>query len=114
MSEQAFRFWKRSEITVLRLGADEFCDDTLHLPAQTRIVGQAQRLHGGDEILADEFPGPRYELRHRLSVAHAEHLDHARVGLRFPQQPVLDVRLENWANRPGKPELRRWHGIKGQ
>ena len=74
------------------------------LLAQPRVVGHSQRLHGGDQILADELAGPGHQLRHGLAVAHAEHLEHAGICLRRAQQPVLDVGLDALADRAGEPE----------
>ena len=92
------------EVAILCLSGDEGSDDVGHLHEQPRIVAHPQSLHGGDEIFADELPGPRHELRDRLAVAHLEHLQDARIRLGHAQEPVVYIGFDPLAHRAGKPE----------
>ena len=97
-----FREWP--EVAIFCLSGDEGSDDVGHLHEQPWVVAHPQSLHGGDEVLADELPGPRHELWDRLAVAHLEHLQDARIRLGRSQEPVVDIGFDALAHRAGKPE----------
>src|SRR5262245_14569534 len=106
--QQADIFGKGPQIAVVGLGSDECGYDIRQLQSQTRLVGHPHGWNGREKIFADECSGPRHQWRGRLPVAHAEHLEHARVGLWGAQQPVGDVRVNSLAYRPGESELGGW------
>lgn len=104
VAAETFGSGKRAEVAVVGLALDQLRDETSQMIAQRRRVGQRQCLDGGDEIFVSELARPRHELRRRLAVARAEHLDHPRIGSRRAQQPLIDIHGEPPAdNAPDLP-----------
>ena len=49
-----------------------------------------------------------------MAVAHAEHFEHAGVGLRRAQQPIVEVGVDALADRAIEFKTRVRHGVKDQ
>src|SRR5439155_26587312 len=66
---EARRFWKRPEVTVLSLRANQLANHARDGGWQRLVVAHAQRLNARDKIFARKFARPWHQLGRRLAVA---------------------------------------------
>ena len=93
-AEHALLFREGAEVTVRSLGSQQVGHELLEMRSQVVILGDTEDLHGADEVLAGELPGPREQVAVGALIAIVEHGQHPRIGDRGREEPVLDDGVE--------------------
>ena len=112
--EQAILFGERTQVPILTLRRDEFCNHIGDLLSQPGILRHSQRLHRRNKIFAGELARPRNNLRRRFAIPDPKHFEHAGIRLRRTQQPLVNIGSDAFSDDLAELETRAGDGLKDE